>query len=192
MVSAPTQDRRIRRTQHLLAQALIALTLEKGYAAVTIRDLTERADLGYATFFRHYRDKDALLQDVLDVVLDELQQLLAATDPAADPAAVGTLVFRYVQAHSEIVRVLLGSHALLQGLIARVAGQVVAEQAAAWPGGVVPVEVAAHHIVSATIALIGWWLDQGQPYPPERMGQIYAVLIAGPLGGRRDEVGGTR
>jgi AcrR family transcriptional regulator len=46
MVSAPIQDRRIRRTQHLLAQALIALTLEKGYEAVTIRDLTERADIG--------------------------------------------------------------------------------------------------------------------------------------------------
>jgi hypothetical protein len=61
-----------------------------------------------------------------------------------------------------------------------VAGQVVAEQAAAWPGGVVPVEVAAHHIVSATIALIGWWLDHGMPYPPEQMGQIYQALIAGP------------
>ena len=187
MVSAPIQDRRIRRTQHLLAQALIALTLEKGYEAVTIRELTERADIGYATFFRHYRDKDALLQDVLDVVLAELQQLLAATDPAADPAAVGTLVFRYVQAHSEIVRVLLGRHALLQGLIARVTRLVVAEHAATWPAGVVPVDVAAHHIVSATIALIGWWLDHGMPYPPEQMGQIYAALIAGPASGTRLE-----
>lgn len=181
MVIAATQDRRIRRTQHLLAQALIALTLEKGYEVVTIREITERADVGYATFFRHYRDKDELLQDVLEVVLAELQALLAATDPAADPAGVGLLVFRYVEGHSAIVRVLLGRPALLQGLIARVVAQVAAEQGAAWAGGVVPVEVAAHHIVSATIALIGWWLDHGMPYPPERMGQIYAALIAGPL-----------
>jgi AcrR family transcriptional regulator len=185
MMSVVTQDRRIRRTQQLLAQALIALTLEKGYEVVTIREITERADVGYATFFRHYRDKDELLQDVLEVVLEELQQLLAATDPTADPVAVGTLVFRYVQGHSAIVRVLLGRQALLQGLIARVARQVAAEQAAAWPAGVVPVEVAAHHVVSATIALIGWWLDHGMPYPPDRMGQIYAALIADPL--MRDE-----
>ncbi|HEY7418111.1 MAG TPA: TetR/AcrR family transcriptional regulator, partial [Ktedonobacteraceae bacterium] len=70
------QDRRVRRTQQLLAKALIALTLEKGYEAVTIRDITERADIGYATFFRHYHDKDELLRGVLDVVLTELTDLL--------------------------------------------------------------------------------------------------------------------
>ncbi len=56
-----SQDRRIKRTQQLLAKALIALTLEKGYEVVTIRDITEWADVGYATFFRHYYSKDALL-----------------------------------------------------------------------------------------------------------------------------------
>jgi AcrR family transcriptional regulator len=78
------QDRRVRRTQHLLARALIALTLEKGYEAVTIRDITERADIGYATFFRHYHDKDELLKDVLDVVLTDLIDLLRPSLPDAD------------------------------------------------------------------------------------------------------------
>src|ERR1700736_4728854 len=110
------QDRRVRRTQHLLARALIALTLEKGYEAVTIRDITERADIGYATFFRHYRDKDELLKDVLDVVLTELIDLLGPAMPAADPATVGVLLFRYVQDQSEVVRVLLRTHTLLQNI----------------------------------------------------------------------------
>src|SRR5437870_12231130 len=91
-----TQDRRIRRTQHLLAKALIALTLKKGYEAVTIRDITEHADIGYATFFRHYHDKDELLKDVLDVVLTELIHLLCPAIPDADPTIVGILLFRYV------------------------------------------------------------------------------------------------
>ena len=68
-----SQDRRIKRTQQLLAKALIALTLKKGYEAVTIRDITEHADIGYATFFRHYSSKDALLRDVSDVVLADLK-----------------------------------------------------------------------------------------------------------------------
>src|SRR5436305_13316822 len=110
------QDRRVKRTQQLLAKALIALTLEKGYDAVTIRDITERADVGYATFFRHYHDKDALLQDVSDVVLDELTGLLAPAVPDGDPAVVGALVFRYVQQNSEVVRVLLGSRAVMHRL----------------------------------------------------------------------------
>ncbi len=184
MISPATQDRRIRRTQHLLAQALIALTLENGYEAVTIRDITAQADIGYATFFRHYHDKDDLLEDVLDVVLDELRQLLATTEPEADPALVGTLVFCYVQEHSEVVRVLLGCRAALQRLITVVTQQIVADHAA--PLAVVlPRDLAAHHIVSATIALIAWWLDHAMPYPPEQMGRIYHELIARPTGALR-------
>src|SRR5437879_10701472 len=108
------RDRRVRRTQHLLARALIALTLEKGYETVTIRDITERADIGYATFFRHYRDKEELLEDVLDVVLAALIDLLCPATPGADPTAFGLLLFRYVQAHSALVRLLLGCHTLLR------------------------------------------------------------------------------
>lgn len=96
------QDRRVRRTQHLLAKALIDLTLEKGYETVTIRDITERADIGYATFFRHYHAKDELLKDVLEVVLTELIDLLSPAIPNADAATVGVLLFDYVQKQSEI------------------------------------------------------------------------------------------
>ncbi len=175
------QDRRVRRTQQLLARALVALTLEKGYEAVTIRDLTDRADIGYATFFRHYRDKDELLQDVLDVVLEELTGLLSGAVPDGDPAAVGTLVFRYVQEHTEVVRVLLGSRQVLQRLVA-VATDLTMREQTARPDSPVPLEIAAHHIVSATIALVEWWLDHGMPYPPEQMGRLYRDLIAGPTG----------
>jgi AcrR family transcriptional regulator len=173
------QDRRIRRTQHLLAKALISLTLEKGYEAVTIRDITERADIGYATFFRHYRDKDELLQDVLDVVPDELLGLLCPTTPDADPAAFGVLLFRHIQEQSEMVRVLIGSHTLLPRLI-EAATQKIVEDFAPNPDSDVPLEIAAHHIVTSTISLIQWWLDHQMPYPPELMGKIYHELIMRP------------
>jgi AcrR family transcriptional regulator len=163
-----------------LARALIALTLEKGYDAVTIRDLTERAGVGYATFFRHYRDKDALLGDVLDVVLEEFTGRLNPAGPAAtDPETVGVLLFGYVQDQSKMVRVLLDSRDVVQRLIAAVTRQIEAEHCAQ-PGGAVPLDVAAYHIASASIALILWWLEQGMPYPPEQMGRIYRDLIIGP------------
>jgi len=173
------QDRRVRRTQHLLAKALIALTLEKGYEAVTIRDITERADIGYATFFRHYRDKDELLEDVLDVVHAEFVDRLCPATPGADPAAVGVLLFRYVQERSEVLRVLLRSHTLIPRLI-EVATQNIVKDHTPRPDSTVPIEVAAHHIVTSTIALIQWWLDHGMLYPPERMGVIYFELIVRP------------
>ncbi len=176
------QDRRVKRTQNLLAKALIALTLEKGYEAVTIRDITERADIGYATFFRHYHDKDALLQNVLDVVLSELLNLLLPSAPGTDAANVGTLIFSYVQEHSEIIRVLLssrGSCLLMQRMI-EAGTQSVLRQNAPLPDSPVPPDIAAYHLVTSSIALIQWWLEHEMPYPPERMGLIYRELIARP------------
>lgn len=176
------QDRRVKRTQSSLARALIALTLEKGYDAVTIRDITQRADIAYATFFRHYHDKDALLEDVLDVVLEELVALLQPPAPLADPATVGTLLFRYVREHSELSRVLLstrGSSDLVQRIIDEGSRSVLAQQRPR-PGSDVPPNIAANHLVASAIALIQWWLEHEMPYPPEHMGIIYRDLIYQP------------
>lgn len=175
-------DRRVKRTQTLLARALIDLTLEMGYDAVTIRDLTERAGIGYATFFRHYPDKDALLLDAVDVVLAELQAVLQPQPGVVDHTQEGAAIFRYVQANADLCRVLLDthrSHAIMrrlreEGVLAVLARNAVRSDA------VVPPEVAANHLVSAVLALIRWWLEQNMPYPPERMGVIYDELIVSP------------
>ena len=54
-------DRRSQRTRHLLGEALIELMREKGYSAITVSDVIERANVGRSTFYAHYRDKDDLL-----------------------------------------------------------------------------------------------------------------------------------
>jgi AcrR family transcriptional regulator len=176
------QDRRVKRTQNLLAKALIALTLEKGYDAITIRDITQLADVGYATFFRHYHDKDALLQDVLEVVLDELMHVFFASSYQGDPAIDGLLLFSYVQQHSEVIRVLLssrGSSSLIQRIIEAVTQDVVSRQTLI-EDGIVPTEIAAYHLITSSITLVQWWLENDMPYTPERMGEIYHALIIRP------------
>jgi len=176
------QDRRVRRTQKALARSLISLTLEKGYDAITIRDITDRAEIGYATFFRHYHDKDALLKDVLDVVLDELTSLLTAPVGEANHETIGTLIFRYAQEHSEVVLVLLSSRASadLGRRIIESGTQSVFDQNAPLAESKVPPEIAANHLVTSTINLIQWWVEHEMPYPPEQMGLIYQELIARP------------
>src|SRR3954467_14417133 len=110
-------DKRIKRTQKRLASALIDLTLQKGYEAVTIRDITDYADVGYATFFRHYHTKDDLLEDVSDVVVEALVGRLFPNNAKDDPAQVGVILFRYVEENSELIRVLLEGRASLKRVI---------------------------------------------------------------------------
>jgi AcrR family transcriptional regulator len=173
-------DRRIKRTQQSLARALIALTLAKNYEDVTIRDITQSADVGYATFFRHYRDKDALLESVLDVVLDELMQMFS-TPAVSDDDEVqnGVRLFQYVQQHSEMISVLLRSGAA-SSLVKRIIETHTPDEHEPSGNAIVPGDIAANHLITASIALIQWWLEQGMPYPPAQMGTIYYELVIRP------------
>jgi AcrR family transcriptional regulator len=174
------QDRRVKRTQQALVHALVDLTLEKGYEAITIRDITERADVGYATFFRHYTDKNALLHEVLASVFTELTQLLPLPSRTA-AFELGEPLFRYVQQHEQLVRVLLHSaesSLLVQSVVEMSAKH--AHESGYQQNKCVPLEIVLYHIVNSTVALITWWLDHDMPYTPERMGEIYHALIEEP------------
>lgn len=54
-------DPRVKRTRNLLEQAFMQLIQEKGFQAVTVQDITERAGVNRATFYAHFADKYALL-----------------------------------------------------------------------------------------------------------------------------------
>jgi AcrR family transcriptional regulator len=177
-------DRRVKRTQKLLQDALVALTLEKGYEAVTIRDITERADVGYATFFRHYPDKEKLLADVLQAMKDEFIGLLAPYSIATDAEKTGALIFEYVRTNVDLCRVLFNSTDTMS-LLKPVQQLGLAENATLLATvsttSVVPPEIAINHLMTSLVMLIRWWLDQKMPYSPERMGQIASELIIKPV-----------
>ena len=67
-MTRPVPDARVLKTYQRLTDALVALTLEKGFDALTVRELTERAEVGYATFFRHFSSKEALLGAVFEAL----------------------------------------------------------------------------------------------------------------------------
>lgn len=54
-------DRRTQKTKKLLAEALKELVIEKGYDAITIQDIIDRANVGRSTFYNHYESKEELL-----------------------------------------------------------------------------------------------------------------------------------
>src|SRR5918995_7303911 len=55
------RDRRIERTQQLLRGALRSLIQEKGFEALTVQEIIDRANVGRATFYAHFDNKDDLL-----------------------------------------------------------------------------------------------------------------------------------
>lgn len=70
------QDRRIRRTQKLLKDSLIELMQEKEFKNISVKDITELADLNRGTFYLHYSDTYHLLQDIEEEVLTSFQEMI--------------------------------------------------------------------------------------------------------------------
>ncbi len=174
-------DLRVRRTRRLLTQALIDLSATRPLEAITVRDLTERAEVGYATFFRHYASIEELLRGAVHDLRAELNDLLPPLAGDA-PEQAGAVVFRHVQAHPDLYRLLLAtdpSLGLLDQIVA-IGVDGLMNTFEARPDAQVPVEVAAHHFIRSFLNLIDWWLRHDLPHSPERMGEIYRELILRP------------
>lgn len=66
----PQEDPRIIRTRALIIAAFCELITEKDFETISVKDITERATLNRATFYRHFPDKYALLELILQQMME--------------------------------------------------------------------------------------------------------------------------
>jgi AcrR family transcriptional regulator len=180
------EDKRVRRTRKALAEALIALTIEKGYETVTIQEITDRAGVGYRTYFRHYADKDALLQDVLQTTVAELRPMIGTQEFVGKegyrplPAENGRIIFEHIAANSDLYRVLLSSGSAALEPVKEYAYReaiTALEQVSDLP---IPPPILAQNMVATVFSLVQWWLENDMLYSPQEMAVYLAQLVAVP------------
>lgn len=180
-------DRRINRTRNLLRDALIALILENSYDAVSVQDIAARADVGRATFYLHYRDKDELLLECVDAIvaafMQQVQQQNVDEWISSDGAPMH-MVFLFAHQNADLFRVIMRGHGgikasqRLQSIVAEKTSQVVL--ASTRKSGVqltIPVEVISNFFAGSLLALINWWLENDVPYSAEQMAQMFRKLV---------------
>ena len=80
-MAAQKEDRRIRRTKRLLRQALAELMNEKDFKDITVKEITDRADLNRGTFYFHYTDTYDLREKIEDELVQEFQEVLSSYQP---------------------------------------------------------------------------------------------------------------
>ncbi|AVQ98695.1 TetR family transcriptional regulator [Oceanobacillus iheyensis] len=68
------KSQRKNRTKEHLKQSLIELIKEKGFHAVSVKDIVDHASYNRSTFYVHYRDKFELTADLMDTMLDGLEE----------------------------------------------------------------------------------------------------------------------
>jgi len=171
-------DRRVKRTQKLLMDALLGLSLERGYDAVTIKDITDKADVSYSTFFRHHTDKESLLRAMLGEAVNTMREVIGQSSKR-DFAREGRVLFEHVQTQEALFRVIFssqGANPVLQQVQHDIY-QDLFDLYSLRPGATLPLDVAVNHLVISILGLVKWWLDHKQPYSIEQMSRIYEELI---------------
>ena len=170
----PAGDRRVRRTRAALRQALVELVLDKGFHAVTVEEITERADVGRATFYAHYRDKEDLLVGVVRDLAEDRERLLPAVRQAHAEGFTG-LPVKYIFEHAEqekpVYQVILrgeGDGRALREFTdlirthAEAAFRARVEPLAVTPR--IPLDIVARAWTGELIGLLTWWVENDTGY----------------------------
>src|SRR5512142_1962529 len=97
-MSQPVKNLRLRRTQKLLREALIELIEEKGFEALTVGEIAERAMISRAAFYRNYQDKYDLVEQIF---AEAMQSLFSAVGDLGHehPPQIWVRFFEHVAAY---------------------------------------------------------------------------------------------
>lgn len=104
------EDRRVRRTKKLLTQALTQLLQEKQVNEITVRELTDQADMNRGTFYLYYKDIYDMLEKIEDSMFSALNQIMDLHEKEAAGLQTRPLLldlFHFIEENKEMVRVLL-------------------------------------------------------------------------------------
>ena len=172
-------DRRRLQTRKLLIQTTLQLVLEKGYDAISIQDITERADLGRGTFYLHFKDKEEVVWTAFRDLFQELEQEAHKQLDRHMPQVefYGLLnIFRHAEKNRDLYRLMFGGQgsamltARVQDFLARVFLYDIRN--APEPPDInfnLPEEIEAQLLTGVISRLLFWWLETSNDYTPEQM-----------------------
>jgi AcrR family transcriptional regulator len=173
-------DRRVQRTRELLQRAAMDLIAEKGYDAVTVGDITERANLGRTTFYLHYQNKaDLLLSGHDESFFKTTFEMTTLDELFADEASPKLIsIFEHARQSRELYDVVMRGEdgaTLLRGMREQFANSL-EMKLRRWfneRDSLIPFSILANYLAGSQLALMGWWLEKRSPYSGREMAQAF-------------------
>jgi AcrR family transcriptional regulator len=176
----PARATRATQTRPILCSALLSLLEQRPFEQLTVREITAKADIGYATFFRHYPDKETLLNDLAASQISDLLTMTLPILDTADTRASSRALCAYVWEHRKLWSALLtgGASATLKNEFIRQAQQVAetSPNPLAW----LPADLTVVFYVTGTVEILAWWLKQKDPPSVDQMAEVVDSLIVAP------------
>jgi AcrR family transcriptional regulator len=186
-MSQPGKNLRLRRTQKLLREALVELIEERGFDALTIGELTKRAMVSRAAFYRTYRDKYDLVEQIFEEAASAL--LASVGDLGREhPAEIWVAFFEHIAQYERLYQALLGKQgspwfvrkmrAALAELVNERGRLPHGPNATSWPAHNFSDSFVPELVSALFVESIIWWLEHGRPYTPKEMATRTALLAS--------------
>lgn len=169
-------SRQALRTKKMLQDALVSLVQEQEFGNLRVQDITERADLGRATFYLHYSDKEDLLTAIVDQSFQEMaERLEVAGSPdgfiglkwALEYAGEDPELFQVVMNHPKTVN-------RIRSLIVERIMQDFHGEARSDP----QVHASAHILAGSVLGVFNWWLSYPDKLSPDQLLQIFSEIVS--------------
>lgn len=153
------------------------MMIEKGYEATTVQDIIDRANVGRATFYAHFADKETLLASRIE----DLRALLAQSQQGARGLGFSLAMLEHARSHLPLYRSIVGrtSGALVLQRIHRTMADLAGLdlKAMGFRGTAEQRALAVEYIAGAFMAVLTWWLDQGATMPPPEVDELFRRLV---------------
>lgn len=174
-------DLRAIRTREALRTALLALLEEKPLEQILVRDITKAARTGYATFYRHYPTKEALLEDLAKQQVKHLVEISLPVMDGVNILAAYKTLFAQVDEHRDIWKTLLNSGAsdAIKLELLQVSREVAITRAETNNSAALELRVIL--VVTCTVELLAWWLNQPNQMTVDEVAQILDSTVIVPF-----------
>lgn len=180
------QDRRIRKTQKLLKQSLLDLMEEKDFKNITVKDITDLADLNRCTFYLHFSDTYSLLQEMESEVLNDFQDMVSNYRYVFKKDSLLPIVIpiiQYIEENKKICRILFENSVSndfvnrFHTLVQKNGTAIIKEQ---YPtASQVTLNYFLDFITYGLTGVLKQWLDKEIPEPKEEVAEFVDKVIMG-------------
>ena len=183
-MSTDSIDRRVRKTRRQLRECLISLLKEKKVQDITVRELTDMADLNRGTFYLHYKDVFDLLEKNEAELQDEFNQLVLkhdAVDLKQRPAVIFNEIYSLVYENADLIEILLGENGDLN-FVNRLKKLIREKCLKDWmevfrTGNPAVFDAFFSYIASGCVGLVQYWLQTGLKETPQQMAKLTEQII---------------
>jgi len=190
-MSQSLREIKVEKTKKLIKETLLDLIEEKGFEAISVRDITLKAGLNRGTFYLHYRDKYDLMEKSQNEILEGLQDRLLFIRPkemnefySNDEVYPPILnVYHYLKENQRFIKILISTKGdpafpkkmkeqikktIYEKLVDLLEEEYIIE---------IPHEYTTAFISSAFFGLMEQWLEKEEPITPEEMAIMHMKLL---------------